>query len=259
MNAPTVLLTGAARGIGRGTALSLAERGCRLGLIDRDGPLLQEVSAELRSKGATVATASADVTDRRALGEAVHDLEAKVGPIAVLVACAGIGGLTQVPDLDIDGLRAMLGVNVVGVANSIDAVLPGMIARGSGHIVGVSSVAGFRGMPWMASYSASKAALSSYLEALRPALKRRGVTITTACPGFVRTSLTRDTPFRKPVKMMEPEQAGRKIAGAALRRPRNCVFPLSTSIGMTFLRHLPDPVFDWMMDRAGPRALTTEF
>lgn len=259
MKSPTVLLTGAARGIGRATAFALAEKGCRLGLIDRDGDLLDGVASELRAKGATVAYSFADVADRESLVEAVRALEASVGPTGVLVACAGIGGLTQVPDLDLDGLKAMLAVNVVGVAHSIDAVLPGMIARGDGHLVGVSSVAGYRGLPWMASYSASKAALSAYLEALRPALKRRGVTVTTACPGFVRTALTRDTPFRKPVPMMEPEQAGRRIAGAALRRPRNCVFPLSTSIGMSFLRHLPDPVFDWMMDRAGPRALTTDF
>ncbi len=259
MTPPTVLVTGAARGIGRGTALALADRGCKLGLIDRDAGPLEATAKELEARGATVATGSADVADRDSLFEAVRTIEAKLGPTNVLVACAGIGGLTQVPDLDIDGLRAMLKVNVVGVAQSIEAVLPGMIERGSGHIVGVSSVAGFRGMPWMASYSASKAALSAYLEALRPALKRRGVTITTACPGFVRTALTRDTPFRNPVKMMEPEEAGRRIARAALRRPRNCVFPLGTSIGMAFLRHVPDPVFDWMMDRAGPRALTTDF
>lgn len=259
MKAPTYLLTGAAKGIGRGTALALAESGCTLGLIDRDANLLDETTRELRAKGANVASAAADVTDPEALIRGIRTIESEVGPIGVLVACAGIGGLTSVPRLELDGLKAMLEVNVVGVARAIEAVLPGMIARGDGHIVGVSSVAGYRGLPWMASYSASKAALSAYLEALRPALKRRGVTITTACPGFVRTDLTRDTPFRNPVKMMEPEQAGRRIASAALRRPRNCVFPLGTSIGMAFLRHLPDPIFDWMMDRAGPRALTTEF
>jgi 3-oxoacyl-[acyl-carrier protein] reductase len=259
MTPPTVLITGAGRGIGRSTAFALADKGCPLGLIDRDSVLLEEVVGALKAIGATVASAPADVTDRQTLLDAVASIDARIGPTEVLVACAGIGGLTQVPDLDINGLKAMLGVNVVGVAQSIEAVLPGMIARKSGHIVGVSSVAGYRGMPWMASYSASKAALSAYLEALRPALKLRGVTITTACPGFVRTALTQDTPFRNPVKMMEPEQAGRQIARAALNRPRNCVFPLSTSIGMSFLRHLPDPVFDWMMDRAGPRALTTEF
>ena len=259
MDAPTFLLTGAARGIGRGTALALAAQGCTIGLIDRDEQTLGETAKELLAKGANVAYALADVTDAEGLRKAVRRIEEFIGPTGVLVACAGIGGLTRVPDLDLDGLRAMLVVNVVGVAQSIDTVLPGMIERGRGHIVGVSSVAGYRGLPWMASYSASKAALSAYLEALRPALKLRGVTITTACPGFVRTALTLDTPFRKPVPMMEPEQAGRWIARAALRRPRNCVFPLSTSLGMAFLRHLPDPVFDWMMDRAGPRALTTPF
>lgn len=259
MNAPTYLLTGAARGIGRGTALALAAKGCTLGLIDLDHQTLEATANELLAKGANVAYAAADVTDPDLLRDAVRRIEASVGPTAVLIACAGTGGLTKLPDLELDGLRAMLAVNVVGVAQSIDAVLPGMIERGRGHVVGVSSVAGYRGLPWMASYSASKAALSAYLEALRPALKLRGVTITTACPGFVRTALTKDTPLRKPVPMMEPEQAGRRIAQAALRRPRNCVFPLSTSIGMTFLRHLPDPVFDWMMDRVGPRALTTDF
>jgi short-subunit dehydrogenase len=259
MTPPTILITGAGRGIGRATAFALAEKGCPLGLIDRDAGLLEQVVSDLRAGGATVASSQADVSDREALAEGVAAIEASIGPTSVLVACAGIGGLTRVPDLDIDGLKAMLGVNVVGVAQSIGAVLPGMIARRKGHIVGVSSVAGYRGLPWMASYSASKAALTAYLEALRPALKLRGVTITTACPGFVRTALTQDTPFRKPVKMMEPELAGRHIARAALRCPRNCVFPLSTSIGMSFLRHLPDPLFDWMMDRAGPRALTTDF
>ena len=254
-----VLVTGAARGIGRGTAFALAEAGCSLGLIDRDSGPLGETVEVLRARGARVASGVADVNDRASLGEAVRGFESTLGPVDVLVACAGIGGLTRVPDLDLDGLRAMLTVNVVGVAQSIEAVLPGMIARGRGHLVGVSSVAGYRGLPWMASYSASKAALSAYLEALRPALKRRGVTITTACPGFVRTALTEDTPFRKPVPMMEPEVAGRRIARAALKRPRNCVFPFSTSVGMALLRHMPDPVFDWVMDRAGPRALTTEF
>jgi short-subunit dehydrogenase len=259
MNAPTYLLTGAARGIGRGTAFALAEAGCTLGLIDREADLLVETVLELRSKGAKVASGVADVTDREGLNAAVRAIEAEVGPTGVLIACAGIGGLSRTPDLDLDGLKAILAVNVVGVAQAIDAVLPGMIARGGGHIAAVSSVAGYRGMPWMAAYSASKAALSVYLEALRPALKRRGVTITTVFPGMVRTELTRDTPFRKPIRMMEPDQAGRRIARAALRRPRNCAFPLSTSIGMAFLKHVPDPVFDWMMDRAGPRALTTEF
>ncbi len=257
---PTVFITGAAGGIGQGTAQALASSGCRLGLIDRNALALGAVAAALRAAGATVASAPADVTDGPALASAVALIAAKVGEPDVLVACAGIGGLSRVPpDLDIAGLRATLEVNVVGVALAIEAILPGMIARGRGHIIGVSSVAGYRGLPWMVSYSASKAAITAYLEGLRPALRRRGITITTACPGFVRTALTEGTPFRNPVPMMEPEEAGRRIARAVFRRPRNCVFPLSTAVGMAFLRLVPDRAFDWMMDRAGPRALDRDF
>jgi short-subunit dehydrogenase len=94
---------------------------------------------------------------------------------------------------------------------------------------------------------------------LRPALKLRGIAITTVCPGFVRTAMTADTPFRRPVRMLEPAEAARYIRRAIERRPRDYVFPPSAAIGMGLLRRLPNRVFDWMMDRAGPRALTTEF
>jgi short-subunit dehydrogenase len=259
MSGQTVVVTGAANGIGRATAEALASGGYRVGLLDRNPEMLAEVAGRLKASGATVSSALADVTDLAAVRSAVEAVEAEIGPTDVLLACAGIGGLTLLPDLEPCALRAMLDVNVVGVAHAIDSVLPGMIARGRGHLVGVSSVAGFRGMPWMASYSASKAAISAYLEGLRPALKRRGVTITTVCPGFVRTALTVDTPFRKPIKMLTPEQAARYIVRAIERRPRDYVFPFSTRLGMGFLRGLPNWAFDWMMDRAGPKALTTEF
>src|SRR5262249_36774264 len=112
---------------------------------------------------------------------------------------------------------------------------------------------------WMPGYSASKAALSTYLEGLRPALKRRGIRVTTVCPGFVRTGLTASTPFRKPVPMLEPAEAARYLVRAIERGPRDFVFPLSAKLGMGFLRRLPDRVFDAMMDRAGPRALDIDF
>jgi short-subunit dehydrogenase len=255
MSAPVVLLTGAARGIGRATAMALAAKGLPLGLIDRDATGLSAVAEGV----ASVVRVPADVTDRAAMADAARQVEATLGPIGVLVACAGVGDLTRLPDLELDGLRSMIEVNFLGVANAIAAVLPGMIERKSGHIVGISSVAGYRGLPWMASYSASKAALSTYLEAIRPALKRRGVTITTVCPGFVRTAMTIDTPFKKPPAMMEPEQAARQIVRAVERRPRNHVFPFGTAVGMAILRHMPDRLYDRMMDFAGPRALTTEF
>ncbi|HKI20586.1 MAG TPA: SDR family NAD(P)-dependent oxidoreductase, partial [Isosphaeraceae bacterium] len=139
------------------------------------------------------------------------------------------------------------------------AVLPGMIARGQGHLVGVASMAGYRGFPWMISYSASKAALIAYLEAMRPGLRRRGVTVTTVCPGFVRTRMCTSIPYQRPVKMIEPEEAARHLVRAIERRPRNCVFPWSMRIGLAVLKHMPDSFFDRLMSWWGPQALNVEF
>ncbi len=256
---PAVLLTGAAHGIGHATAIALAQAGTPLALIDRDLAALTEVAEALKREGATVAYAGTDVTDRQALLEAVAGFTKAVGPIEVLVACAAIGTLTLVPDLDTAGLRATLDVNVVGVAHCIEAVLPGMIERKKGHIIGIASMAGYRGFPWMISYSASKAALIAYLEALRPGLARRGVTVTTVCPGFVRTRLATEVPYQKPVKMIEPEVAARHLVRAIMRRPRNCVFPWDMRIGLAILKYMPDVLFDRLMRWVGPQALNVEF
>jgi short-subunit dehydrogenase len=257
--AGTIFLTGAGRGIGRATALALAARGYRLGLMDRDAAGLSDLSEHLHESRRSHSVRAVDVTNLECMRTATAELEGEVGPPDVLVACAGIGGLTLLPDLQPEALRSMLEVNVVGVANAIDAVLPGMMARQCGHLVGISSVAGYRGMPWMAAYSASKAALTTYLEGLRPALKRRGVTITTVYPGFVRTAMTEDTPFRRPIRMMEPEQAAAYLVRAIERRPRDAAFPPGTALGMELVRRMPGRVYDWMMDRAGPEALTVDF
>jgi short-subunit dehydrogenase len=257
---PTVLVTGAANGIGRATAIALARKGMPLGLIDHNAVRLAELEQTLEKGGATrLSTAVADVTDRAGLFAAVERLSDEIGPIDVLLACAGVGSLTLVPDLDTSTLRQTLEVNVVGVAHSIEAVLPTMIARQQGHIIGIASMAGYRGFPWMISYSASKAGLIAYLEAMRPGLRKRGVTVTTVCPGFVRTKMCADLPYQRPIKMIEPEVAARHLVRAVERRPRNCVFPLSMRFGLAILKHMPDPFFDWMMRLAGPKALYVDF
>ena len=256
---PLVLITGAANGIGRATALELARNGVRMGLIDIDSTGLESLANELRDAGAMFVAATADVSWRWPLRQAVKEIEAALGPVDVLVACAGFGTLTLVPDLALDTLRHTFEVNMFGVAESIEAVLPGMLNRGRGHIVGVASLAGYRGFPWMISYSASKAALIAYLEALRPGLARRGITVTTVCPGFVRTAMSTGVPYKRKVKMIEPEQAAQHLVRAILRRPRNCVFPWSMRMGLAILKLMPDRLFDWLMRRAGPEALVVDF
>ena len=256
---PVVLITGAANGIGRATALELAKQGVPLGLIDIDGERLASLADELKTMNARFAERIADVVQRAPLRAAVSEIEEIVGPTDALLACAGFGRLTLVPDLALDALRTTFEVNVFGVAESIEAVLPGMIERKNGHLVGVASVAGYRGFPWMISYSASKAGLIAYLEALRPGLARRGITVTTVCPGFVRTAMSTGIPYKRKIRMLEPEAAAKHLVRAVLRRPRNCVFPFSTRIGLALLKYSPDFLFDWMMRRAGPEALAVEF
>ncbi len=256
---PLVLITGAANGIGRATALELARHGVHMGLIDIDAAGMESLANQLRDIGATFIAEAADVSRRQPLRQAVKQIEASLGQIDVLLACAGFGTLTLVPDLALDTLRRTFEVNMFGVAESIEAVLPGMLNRGRGHIVGVASLAGYRGFPWMISYSASKAALITYLEALRPGLARRGITVTTVCPGFVRTAMSTQVPYKRKVKMIEPEEAARYLVKAILRRPRNCVFPWSMRMGLTILKIMPDRIFDWMMRQAGPEALVVDF
>src|SRR5262249_32035390 len=136
-----------------------------------------------------------------------------------------------------------------GVAYAIDAVLPDMLARGSGQIVALSSLAGCRGMPFSAAYCASKAALSNYLESLRPSLRRRGIAVTTVLPGFVRTPLMASALVKPPMPMMEPETAARHILRAIRRQRRVHAFPWDTSLVLGLLRWLPAWLYDWCMAR----------
>jgi short-subunit dehydrogenase len=247
------VVTGAASGIARALCPLLGREGARLGLLDRNTEGLASLAAELRADGVSCATATVDVRDREAVRSAVGSVADALGPVDLLVACAGITGTTLVDELAVEKTEAILQVNLLGVAYAIDAVLPGMLARGCGQIVALASLAGCRGMPFSAAYSASKAALAAYLESLRPALRRRGVLVTTVFPGFVRTPLMQSAKVQPPVPLMEPEAAARYVLRAILRRRRVYSFPLSTSLIVRFLCALPAGLYDWMMSRGAAR------
>lgn len=243
------VVTGAASGIGRALCAELAREGVRLGLLDRNAEGLASLENELRKQGAACRLAIADVSDRLAVRSAMNDLVADLGAVDLLVACAGITGATFVDNLAVEQMEAILRVNVLGVVYVMEAVLPDMLARQSGHIVALSSLAGCRGMPFSAAYSASKAALMTYLESLRPSLRRRGIAVTTVLPGFVRTPLMTNAPVQPPMAMMEPAVAARHILRAIRRRSRVYAFPWSTSLLLRVLGWLPPWLFDWCMAR----------
>jgi NAD(P)-dependent dehydrogenase (short-subunit alcohol dehydrogenase family) len=239
------LITGAALGIGRQFALQLAEAGASVAAVDLDAAGLDKLADELQGK--PVATAVADVTDRPALLQAVAGLEQKLGPTDLLFANAGIGRETTLP-FAAEGVEAQVRVNLIGVANSIEAVLAGMIDRKRGHIVGLSSLASYHGLPRMYGYCASKAGLTAMLDGLRVELKPHGVRVTTVCPGWIRTRLTEKFAVPLP-NMLEVDDAVRRILAAVAADRTFYAFPQATLNEVRLLRWLPTSWADWLVER----------
>ena len=230
---PVALITGAAHGIGRGLAIQLAREGYAIGAIDVDGPALTRLTTEM---GAL--TAVADVTDAAGLQRAMQMLEANLGPAALLVANAGIGMETSAYDFRAADFEKVIRVNLIGVSNSVAAVLPGMIQRKSGHLVGMSSLASFRGLPRLLGYSVSKAGVSTLFEGLRGELRPVGIHVTTICPGWIRTRMT--APLEKQLPDILDLEAGLHAIVAAIRARRPYVaFPWRTAWKLRVLGMLP--------------------
>jgi NAD(P)-dependent dehydrogenase (short-subunit alcohol dehydrogenase family) len=241
-----VLVTGAGSGLGRQLALTLAREGAAVAALDLNAAALAELAAEVSSS--RFAWAAGDVTDRPGLTAAVHDLERRVGPTDLLIANAGIGLETSALDYRAEDIEAQVRVNLVGVANSIGAVLPGMRERGHGHLAAVSSLASYRGLPKMAGYCASKAGVNALLDALRVELAPVGIAVTTICPGWIRTPLTANINVPHPF-LMEPEYAARRIVEALRRRRPFVAFPAASRRRVRLLRWLPAGASDWLVRR----------
>jgi short-subunit dehydrogenase len=239
------VITGASSGIGWSLALALAREGCPVGLVARRQEKLDELAAQIRGNGGTAATAAADVANREQLREAIAAIRQTLGPTDLLVANAGIGIPTLLPPTNIADVEAMFRVNTLGVIYAIDAVLPEMIERRQGHLVAVSSLAAYKGLPGESGYCSSKAAVNTYMEGLRIQLRKRGVAVTTVCPGFVRTPMT--AVMNNPMPwLIDADEAARRIVRALRRRRKVYNFPWQTALLMRLTRWLPD----WLLARA---------
>ena len=252
-----VLLTGAAGGIGRALSFRLGRAGARLGLIDRNADGLAALESELKAAGVRCGVAVADVRVRDETRAAVEGLSTALGPVDILVAGAGLCGFSVVDDLAVPQLEAILQVNFLGVVYAIEAVLPGMLQRANGQIVGIASLAAVRALPFESAYCASKAALATYLESLRPTLRRRGIKVTTIFPGFVRTPLLENllttSGAPAPPGVIEADKAATIIAEAIRRGRRVSCFPRSTSWLAHASRWLPAGIYDRVMTRLASR------
>jgi short-subunit dehydrogenase len=238
--AKTALITGASSGIGAALARHLGGEGWEVVLCARRRGALEEVAASLSGRGRVEVL---DVSDGDATAAAVRRVDEEVGGLDLVVANAGTSELRWSGDLSWEDCHPMLEVHVAGALATLTAVLPRMVERGRGHLVGVSSMAAYRGLPHNALYGASKAFLSTFLESLRVDLAGTGVAVTDVRPGFVRTAMTDAVDSPKPF-MMEPEEAASRIARGIIRREPVVAFPWATEALVRSIRLLPAPVYE---------------
>ncbi len=239
-----VVVTGASSGIGAELSRQLAAAGAKVGLTARRAEALEALAAEIRHAGGTAAVAPADSTDPAATRAAIERLVVALGgPVDLLVANAGLGLSTPAAAFSAGEFEQMVRVNLLGAAYAIEAVLPAMLRNGRGHIVGISSLAAFRGLPGGSGYGATKAGLTTLLEGLRVELRPRGIAVTTVHPGYIRTPMTAGANHPQPF-LMEVVPAARIILKGIERRRRTIDFPWRTAALMSLARLLPGAVWD---------------
>src|SRR5262249_1490860 len=222
-----VFLTGASSGIGEALAKHYAARGDTLGLAARRIDRLRGLQSSLATP---VEIYECDVRDVSQVKKAAADFTARHGTPDIVIANAGVsfGTLTEYEE-DVEAFREILEVNVMGMVNSFHPFVAAMRERGSGTLAGIASVAGFRGLPGAAGYSASKAGAIRYLEALRLELRGTGVAVSTVCPGFIRTPMTARNPYPMPF-IIDVDDAARRIARAIDARRSFAVIPWPMAI-----------------------------
>lgn len=253
-----VFITGASSGIGAALARHYAARGAILGLCARRGELLDRLVSEL-PQAESHRRYALDVTDAQALHDAAADFTAAVGVPDFVIANAGIsaGTLTEHEE-DLAAFRRVIDVNVYGMAATFAPFTAAMIARGSGRLVGIASVAGIRGLPGAEAYSASKAAAISYLESLRLEMRPRGVRVVTIAPGYIETPMTDANPYPMPF-ILPVDKAAARFARAIDRGASYTVIPWQMGVVAKLLRLMPNGMYDLLFAKAPrkPRGLPT--
>jgi short-subunit dehydrogenase len=238
-----IWLVGASSGIGAALARELSQRGAQLAITARRAEQLDQVA------GSTMVVVPADVTDPAAVLTAADEAERALGGLDIVIWCAGYWKRLESPGWDSAEFVRHIQVNLLGLNNVLAAVLPAMIAQRHGHLVGIASVAGYRGIPGAEYYGATKAAQINLLEALRASLRHQGIQVTTVCPGFVRTPMTEVNRFPMPF-LIEPEAAARAITEGLRRNRMEIVFPLPMALAMKTARILPVRLWAFLSSRA---------
>ena len=223
----SIVITGASSGIGEALALDYAQTGVALALSGRDAARLKAVAEACRARGATVDEGAIDVTDRAALAAWLLRFD-DAHPVELLIANAGVSidnGNSSLDDFS--RVRQTMAVNVDGVFNTVEPLIGRMIERGRGQIAVMASLASFIGLPYSASYNASKAAVRVWGESIRYVLKKHGIGVSVVCPGFVSTRINAEASFKMPFLMSAAKASSIIRRGLANNKAR-IAFPIPT-------------------------------
>lgn len=240
-----ILITGASSGLGAALAIEYAKTADNLHLQGRNAPRLEVVANQCRALGAAVHLQIIDVTNAAAMQNWIEQADAQT-PLDLLIANAGISAGTGGDGESREQVRRIFSTNIDGVINSVQPIIPLMLARKSGQIAIISSLAGIRALPSSPAYSASKACVRYYGESIRGNLLKNGVSVSVICPGYIKTPMTDVNNFPMPF-IMSAEKAAKIIASRLKNGRGRIAFPLSLYLPLWWISclspRLTDPIF----------------
>jgi short-subunit dehydrogenase len=242
------LITGATSGIGRGLAAWFARRGTRVYACGRRESELASLRDEVTQAGGRLEPVAMDVSRARETIDRIQEIDRGCGGLDLVIANAGVGTATPAKKIQWADVEQMIGVNVTGAAATLTALLPAMVERDRGHLVGISSIASYRGQSRMAGYCASKSYLATFCESLRVDLARTKVRMSCIHPGFVKSEMTAKNPFKMPF-LMETDAAVEGIGRAILREESEFIIPWQWRPTMRALRMIPNAAWNVMARR----------
>ena len=238
------LVTGASSGIGKALCIRLAKEGCRVGLVARR-ELLEEIAGQIDALGGKSQVAVADVAIREEIHAATRIIQRSLGPIDYVIANAGIGTPTLLNPINIRDVEKMFQVNVLGTIYTIEAVLPEMLQRRQGHLVAVSSIAAFKGLPGEFGLLCYQGRNQYLFGRIAHSVAHHRIPVTVVCPGFVKTPMTDVNQFHMPF-LIDADRAADYIIYAMRKRKKVYRFPCPMSWLMRLTAWLPD----WIIARA---------